>query len=123
MDNFDPNEALHKILHETEGNCKMAMQLCQQLMEKNNELEDKMEDLTIQFELMLQKSKEKVQFLKKKLEINREDKEQLKFKVMELDMKIKLDQCEQEFDFLSNQDHKVLDYKKKYETWSKGTNF
>jgi len=32
---------------------------------------------------------------------------------MELDMKIKLDQCEQEFDFLSNQDHKVLDYKKR----------
>jgi len=55
MENFDPNEALHKILHETEGNRKMAMQLCQQLMEKNNELEDKMEDLTIQFELMLQK--------------------------------------------------------------------
>jgi len=29
---------------------------------------------------------------------------------MELDMKIKLDQCEQEFEFLCNQDHKVFEY-------------
>jgi len=116
---FDQNVALQKILQETEGNCKMAMQLCHQLMEKNENLEDEMDNMALQFEFALQKSKEKVKFLKKKLEHNKESKEELKYRVLELEMKMTVGQCYQEFDYLDNQEAKIQQYKRRIQELEK----